>query len=131
MHADALYTLVQELQKNGYFEHKKMSKETRDEFDKVHDHLKDIEKQVAKKISWKTYVAISVGIIGYLTAFMGSMWSEIKNTNDSVKIFNSSMYELKIDSFKLNQRIDGLEKNQTMFKEILKNQKVGFIPFNE
>jgi hypothetical protein len=90
MHADALDTLVQELQKNGYFEHKKMSKETRDEFDKVHDHLKDIEKQVAKKISWKTYVAISVGIIGsycsnsepgFIGASINRANKEIQKTN--------------------------------------------------
>lgn len=119
MQTDALDTLVNELQKNGYFEHKKMSQETRSEFEKVHEHLDKIEKS---KVSWKTYIAIGVGVLGYITALMGVIWSEIKSTNDNVTSFNSSVYELKIESFKTNQRLENVEKQQSLINNILNSK---------
>lgn len=116
MHADALDTLVQELQKNGYFEHKKMSQETRDEFKNVHTHLDKIEKS---KVPWKTYIAIGLGVLGYITTLMGIIWNEIKNTNNNVTSFNDSVYELKIESFKTNQRLESVEKQQSLINNIL------------
>jgi len=119
MQTDALDTLVQELQKNGYFEHKKMSQETREEFEKVHIHLDKIERS---KVSWKTYIAIGVGVLGYMTALMGIIWNEIKDTNQNIMSFNGSVYDLKLDSYKLNQRLDSVEKQQSLISNILNNK---------
>lgn len=119
MQVDALDTLVSELQKNGYFEHKKMSEETRKEFVKIEDNLDTIKNLISKRVPWKAYIAISASVLGYLTALLGIVWSEVKDTNSNVKSFDSAVYEIKIESFKLNQRIDTIEKQQSLINNIL------------
>lgn len=119
MHADALDTLVGELQKNGYFEHKKMSEETRKEFEKIETNLESIKGTINKKVPWKSYIAISIGVLGYITTLMGIIWSEIKDTNNNVKLFDSTVFELKLDSYKINQRLDAVEKQQSLITNIL------------
>lgn len=116
---DVLDDLVQRLQQNGYFEHKKMSEETRKEFVKIEDNLDTIKNLINKRVPWKAYIAISASVLGYLTALIGIVWSEVKDTNNNIKLFNSAVYEIKIESFKLNQRIDTIEKQQSLINNIL------------
>lgn len=122
MQVDALDTLVIELQKNGYFEHKKMSEETRKEFEKIESSLDSIKGMINKRVPWRAYIAISIGVLGYLTTLMGIVWSEIKDTNNNVKLFDSAIFDLKLDSYKLNQRLDMVEKQQSLITNILNSK---------
>jgi len=122
MQVDALDTLVIELQKNGYFEHKKMSEETRKEFEKIESSLDSIKGMINKRVPWRAYIAISIGVLGYLTTLMGIVWSEIKDTNNNVKLFDSAIFDLKLDSYKLNQRLDMVEKQQSLITNIINSK---------
>jgi len=122
MQVDALDTLVIELQKNGYFEHKKMSEETRKEFEKIESSLDSIKGMTNKRVPWRAYIAISIGVLGYLTTLMGIVWSEIKDTNNNVKLFDSAIFDLKLDSYKLNQRLDMVEKQQSLITNIINSK---------
>lgn len=128
--SDILDELVGKLQKNGYFEHKHMSDETKKEFssvkeslDKFEEKLDAIKASINSKVSWTAFVGIGVGVLGYITALMGILWAEIKQINTNVESFDKIVTESKIDQFKISERLESLEKQQSLLTNIFNQSR--------